>query len=277
MDTDGDCGFVKSGFVKGGFLKSGIAHRDMATGVHGSGTMLTRRQWGVSMLALGLGMASTSRALVPGVDTVDTPWSGQSPWSPQTMTTLLQLTSAQQQAVRQWIPLIVSQQLNHGPNPRWLQHDCAGLVRFACMESLRAHDAAWLRANGLWGVRLPPEPELTPDQQQHLGQLWRQADGKHSAYIGAFELVQYNCRLIGRDLVNARPADVLLFDQGQAQHLMIWMGQYVAYHTGTVTPTDNGLRAYRLNQLLNWKDTRWQPHAQNPNFLGLFRLNFLTA
>jgi|GEM_PF-285332 len=239
--------------------------------------LLTRRQWGRRMLGLGLGlsMVPVSRALVPGVDTLDTPWSGQSPLA-QVSSALL-LTQTQQQAVRQWIPLIVTQQLNHGPNPRWLQHDCAGLVRFACMESLRVHDAGWLRANGLWGVRLPPEPGLTPDQQQHLGQLWRQADGQHSAYIGAFELVQYNCHLIGHDLVNARPADVLLFDQGQAQHLMIWMGQYLAYHTGTVTPTDNGLRAYRLNQLLNWKDTRWQPHAQNPNFLGLFRLNFLSA
>ena len=64
--------------------------------------------------------------------------------------------------------------------------------------------------------------------------------------VSALELVQYNCRLVGRDLINARPADLLLFDQGQAQHVMIWMGQYVAYHTGTVTQTDNGLRAYPL-------------------------------
>jgi uncharacterized protein YfaT (DUF1175 family) len=70
---------------------------------------------------------------------------------------------------------------------------------------------------------------------------------------------------------------LLLFDQGQAQHVMIWMGQYIAYHTGTVTPSDNGLRAYSLDTLMNWKDTRWQPQAHNPNFLGLFRLSLLSA
>jgi uncharacterized protein YfaT (DUF1175 family) len=107
--------------------------------------------------------------------------------------------------------------------------------------------------------------------------LWWRADGQQGAYVSALELVQYNCIQIGRDLSNAAVADLLVFDQGDEQHLMIWMGQYVAYHTGTVTPTDNGLRAYPLAQLMNWKDTRWQPQAQNPNFLGLFRLGFLAS
>ena len=172
--------------------------------------------------------------------------------------------------------MIVAQQLNQGPTPRWQQHDCVGLVRFAAAEAMRNHDEKWLRANGLQGRRLPPEPNLTREQLASLRHLWLRADGQRGAYVSALELVQYNCRLVGRDLINARPADLLLFDQGQAQHVMIWMGQYVAYHTGTVTKTDNGLRAYPLEKLINWKDTRWQPHAQNPNFLGLYRLVFLS-
>jgi uncharacterized protein YfaT (DUF1175 family) len=189
----------------------------------------------------------------------------------------LQLNAIQIQAVRQWIQLIVNQQLNHGPTPRWQQHDCVGLVRFASAEALRSHDGRWLQANGLTQRALPPEPNLTADQLQALRHLWWRADGQQGAYVSALELVQYNCIRIGRELNNAAVADLLVFDQGDEQHLMIWMGQYVAYHTGTVTPTDNGLRAYPLAQLMNWKDTRWQPQAQNPNFIGLFRLGFLAT
>lgn len=189
----------------------------------------------------------------------------------------LGLTQAQIQTVRQWIQLIVRQQLNHGPTPRWQQHDCVGLVRFACAEALRSHDLVWLRGNGLRGIALPPEPNLNAQQLLALKHLWLRADGQKGAYVSALELVQYNCIQVGRDLTNAAVADLLVFDQGDAQHVMIWMGQYVAYHTGTVTTTDNGLRAYPLEKLINWKDTRWQPQAQNPNFMGLYRLGFLTT
>ena len=54
------------------------------------------------------------------------------------------------------------------------------------------------------------------------------------------------------------------------------MGRYIAYHTGTTTPTDNGMRSASLQQLMNWKDTRWIPDAANPNFIGVYRLNFLS-
>jgi hypothetical protein len=54
------------------------------------------------------------------------------------------------------------------------------------------------------------------------------------------------------------------------------MGRYIAYHTGTTTPTDNGMRSASLQQLMTWKDTRWIPDAANPNFIGVYRLNFLS-
>jgi len=109
-----------------------------------------------------------------------------------------------------------------------------------------------------------------------LRHAWLRADGTQGAFVSALELVQNNTKPVGRDMAQAQVADVLLFDQGQAQHLMIWMGQYVAYHTGTVTPQDNGLRACPLPKLVAWRDTRWQPHGGNPNFVGIFRLNFLS-
>ncbi len=187
----------------------------------------------------------------------------------------LQLSTNQVQAFRSWLQFIVHQQLNRGPTPRWQQRDCAGLVRFASAEALRSHDKTWLKANGFLGKKLPPELSLSAEQVSELRHAWLRADGSQGAFVSALELVQNNTLPIGRDMAHAEVADLLLFDQGQAQHLMIWMGQYMAYHTGMVTPEDNGLRAYPLAQLMAWKDTRWQPHAGNPNFIGIFRLLFL--
>ncbi|MGB4811352.1 MAG: DUF1175 family protein [Methylophilaceae bacterium] len=187
------------------------------------------------------------------------------------------LNVTQAQAFRHWLQLIVQQQLNRGPTPRWQQRDCAGLVRFASAEALRVHDHAWLKANGFLGKKLPPELNLTAEQLADFRHAWMRADGTQGAFVSALELVQNNTQPIGRDMAQAQVADLLLFDQGQDQHLMIWLGQYMAYHTGTVTKEDNGLRAYSLSKLMAWQDTRWQPHAGNPNFVGIFRLNFLST
>jgi uncharacterized protein len=187
------------------------------------------------------------------------------------------LSSAQAQAFRSWFQLIVLQQLKLGPTPRWQQRDCAGLVRFASAEALRTHDNKWLKANGFLAKKVPPELNLTPPQVEDLRHAWLRADGSQGAFVSALELVQNNTQSIGKEMAHAEVADLLLFDQGQAQHLMIWLGKYVAYHTGTVTPDDNGLRAYPLSKLMTWDDTRWQPHASNPNFIGIFRMFFLRA
>ena len=174
---------------------------------------------------------------------------------------------------------IVNEQLRQGPTPRWTHRDCAGLVRFAAGEALRPHDARWLRANGMRDAesarQLPPELNLT-SAQRTLTQRWARIDGSTGAYVSALGLIQQNSRLIAKDVNQALPGDLLFFDQGDDQHLMIWMDRYIAYHTGTVTRTDNGLRAVPVSELMQWKDSRWQPQGGNPNFIGVFRLAFLT-
>ncbi len=186
------------------------------------------------------------------------------------------LTPAQSRTFRAWMVRIVSSQLNMGPTPRWQQRDCVGLVRFAVAEALREHDDTWKHANGLAGLPVPPEVALS-DRQQSLRHHWRLADGSVSAYASALELIQENTRFQGQDCNLATAGDLLFFDQGDAQHLMVWMGSFIAYHTGTVTRTDNGLRAVALRDLQRWRDTRWHPLQENPNFAGVFRLGFLTA
>ncbi len=199
--------------------------------------------------------------------------------SPDEADEAIRFDPTQSAAFRAWFVRIVDEQVRQGPTPRWGQRDCAGLVRFAVAEALRQHDARWLRANGMRdeasAQRLPPEVELTTAQRA-LGQRWTRSDGSTGAYASALALVQHNSRFISRDINLAQPGDLLFFDQGDDQHLMIWMGESVTYHTGTVTSDDTGLRAVSLSRLMHWDDTRWQPHSGNPNFIGVFRFAFLS-
>lgn len=187
----------------------------------------------------------------------------------------VRLDAQRSRIVRAWMVRVINEQLRQGPTPRWFHRDCAGLVRFAVAEALRAHDARWLAANGIAGRGLPPDVELTGVERDAL-RGWQRGDGTRGAYVGAETLVRQNSRLLGRDVNAAEPGDLLFFDQGDDTHLMVWMGRYVAYHTGTETPSDNGLRAVTLDQLMRDKDTRWRPEPGNPNFVGVFRLAFLS-
>lgn len=187
-----------------------------------------------------------------------------------------QLDRVQSRRFRAWLTRLVEEQVRR-PNPRWTHRDCAGLVRFAAAEAFATHDAGWRQRNGLVGVSLPPPLDLTPAQRQWLRHRWRTETGEVSAYASAAALIQHNSRLLGRDLAGAEAGDLLFYDQGDDQHLMVWMGGWLAYHTGSVTPDDNGLRAVSIKELLQWKDTRWRPLAGNPNFAGMYRFSFLAA
>ncbi len=184
------------------------------------------------------------------------------------------LSSEQSRVFRAWMVRIVDTQFARGPTPRWHGRDCAGLVRFAVAEALRPHDLGWRRAAGIHG-RVPPELSLA-DEQKALRHNWRRADGGYGAYVSSLELVQENATFVAKDVNRAEPGDLLFFDQGDDQHLMIWTGWYVAYHTGTSDARDHGLRAVSLRELMAWRDTRWRPSADNPNFLGVYRLRFLS-
>jgi uncharacterized protein YfaT (DUF1175 family) len=186
------------------------------------------------------------------------------------------LDAEQSRRFRAWFVLLVAEQLRQGPNARWYHRDCAGLVRFAVGETWRSHDAKWRAQNGLSNRRLPPELELTPAQQAAWPRRWRRIDGSVGAFVTAFSLVQENSVRISSDINLAEPGDLLFFDQGDDQHLMIWMGNYIAYHNGRRTRDDTGLRAVGVQQLLTWSDVRWQPRSDNPNFIGVFRLRFLS-
>ncbi|MGO4310885.1 DUF1175 family protein, partial [Pseudomonas sp. KB_15] len=130
------------------------------------------------------------------------------------------LDPQQSQVFRAWFVRIAQEQLSQGPSPRWYQQDCAGLVRFAANEALKVHDDKWLRSNGLSNRYLPPELQLS-DAQRGLAQQWQQGGGKVGPYVNAIKLIQFNSHLVSRDVSQARPGDLMFFDQGDDQHLMM--------------------------------------------------------
>ncbi|WKB53936.1 DUF1175 family protein [Eleftheria terrae] len=196
--------------------------------------------------------------------------------APEPVAALRPLDAAQCQAFRQWFVALVEDQVLR-PSPRWVHRDCAGLVRFAAAEALRPHTAAWVQAMG-WssGKPRPPELALGEDQRGWAG-AWALPEGRRAAYAPAIAIVQNNTRYVGKSRTDALPGDLLFFDQGDDQHLMVWTGRRVAYHNGAEPrPGDNGLRQLPWEQLMRLSDTRWRPHAHNPNFAGLFRFGFLS-
>lgn len=186
----------------------------------------------------------------------------------------VRLDPTERQAFRAWFIRIVEAQLQQGPTPRWTHRDCAGLVRFAVAEALADHDERWRRAMG-FAPPLPPE-HLAEAKREALRHRWRRPDGSQGAYVGALGLVQENTRLRSREVSQAEPGDLLFFDQGQDQHLMVWTGRQVVYHTGAAPlPGDDGLRGVALKDLMHWSDNRWRPESGNPNFAGVYQLAFL--
>lgn len=189
---------------------------------------------------------------------------------------LLQLNAQQAQTFRSWFCAIVEDQVQRAPSPRWVHRDCAGLVRFAVRQALQNHDNKWLSSMGWPGTRpLSRDVDISMQQQKHLAQ-WTLQDGSRGDYASALSMVQNNTQKLRPDREQMQGGDLLFFDQGAEQHLMVWTGKRIAYHTGAPeTPEDNGLRSSTLKMLMQHTDTRWRPSTQNPNFAGWFRFNFL--
>ena len=180
------------------------------------------------------------------------------------------------------------------------QRDCAGLVRFAWREALRAHDRAWLLRMGEGYDPVAPDVRAYTLERGPLGErLFRTgagsfaesdlADGTFSEFADARTLREFNSRFVGRDPARAEPGDLLFFHQPWVQqypyHVMIFLGRartdsegaadWVVYHTGASPGEAGEVRKVRLSVLARHPDPRWRPAAGNKNFLGFYRLKIL--
>ncbi|HEX8561212.1 MAG TPA: DUF1175 family protein [Pyrinomonadaceae bacterium] len=210
-------------------------------------------------------------------------------------------TFGDRQSFRLWLTSIAEAQF-YETSREWSagQRDCAGLVRFAWREALRAHDRAWLLRMGESYDPVAPDVRAYTLERSPVGEkLFRAragafaesdlSDGGFSEFADARTLREFNSRFLGRDPARAEPGDLLFFRQPGARryphHVMLFLGRarsdadgaadWVVYHTGA-SPEDAGeVRKARLDALARHPDPRWRPVPANKNFLGFYRLKIL--
>ncbi len=202
---------------------------------------------------------------------------------------------------RKWFAHIAEMQF-YKPGGAWNedQRDCAGLVRFAWREALRGHDRLWFQAMGEGYEAVAPDVKAYDLKRSRLGEKLFRADfgsfqesdlanNKFSEFADARTLKNHNVAFISRDRRQAERGDLLFFHQPWVQkfpyHVMIFIADarhngegaadWVVYHTGS-SPNDKGeVKKVRLATLDHHPDRRWRPVANNPNFLGFYRLKIL--
>jgi uncharacterized protein len=210
-------------------------------------------------------------------------------------------TYGDRESFRRWFTGIAEAQF-YETSKEWNaeQRDCAGLVRFAWREALRAHDRLWFQKMGEGFEPVAPDVHAYTLERSPVGEkLFRTAagsfdesnlsDGTFNEYADARTLKEFNSAFVSRERAAAEAGDLLFFYQPWAQkypyHVMIYLGRartdsegasdWVVYHTGA-SPEDAGeVRKVRLSVLEHHPDPRWRPVVRNKNFLGFYRLKIL--
>lgn len=192
------------------------------------------------------------------------------------------LDESDRQAFRAWFVVIADAQF-YQPTADVI--DCAGLVRHATREALKAHTPEWLRHFAVPGVPAYPDVRRPPRPQGGAWLLFRVADTpRYAEFADAQTLIRYNAVAVGRSAAAARPGNILYLHQASGSspdHLMVFVGasvfdqsatDWVVYHTGPDGGRAGEVRKVRLADLLRHPDPRWRPSPQNPVFVGVFRL-----
>jgi uncharacterized protein YfaT (DUF1175 family) len=201
---------------------------------------------------------------------------------------------ADQQAFRNWFTLIANYQAIRPRDqvPAEIT-DCAGLLRFAYREALKRHDDTWFQATTMDLQALPGEIRAWHYPNTPLGTgLFRVRPGSFEAadasngafaqFADARTLVDRNAYFVSRDVLQAKPGDLLFYRQfGQSSpwHSMIvtriGAKAAVVYDTGPDHGKAGELRRVTMAELLDHPQPQWRPLPANPNFLGVYRWNIL--
>lgn len=185
-----------------------------------------------------------------------------------------------------WFASVAESQY-YGMNADWRpeDRDCGGLLRYAFVNALMPHGAAWVAK-----FRYLPRPKLGPVQAFSYPlpvisrSVFRVAGGAYqSGDIGAGKLVgrttvQYlsthSMVRASRDMDRAKRGDLLIFIRPglRSYHSMVYLGDgRVVYHTGA-SPAEGGeVRLLTVQSLLRYAERAFHPASSNPNFLGVYR------
>lgn len=213
------------------------------------------------------------------------------------------LTEEDRSAFVRWFTTIAEAQ-SHRLDDAWarVHHDCAGLVRFAYREALKAHDDGWLkRRRFLSAINHPDVRAVRYPDLPFMGDLPFSKRGRafapelapaeqFTAAPDAQTLWQANSRFVSRSVADARAGDLLFYrvpyGQHTRMHTMIILGETtganhtapgrrVVYHTGARAEDGGEVRQVSLQALASHPDMDWHPSPDNPRFLGVYRLNLI--
>ena len=203
------------------------------------------------------------------------------------------------EAFRRWFTFLAEIQYFVEPEQRPVEiKDCSSLIRHAYREALREHSGGWASEANL--PLLPASDSVTKYQYPHtpLGAglfrvkpgPFRTEDLRNGAFLqfaDAATLWRFNTHVVGRDLRQASPGDMLFFrpeGNGDRFHSMIYLGpsqvrkdgrKYVIYHTGPEGTDPGVMKKLTVEELMSFPRAEWRPVAENRAFLGVGRWNVL--
>lgn len=189
-----------------------------------------------------------------------------------------------------WFAAIAQSQY-YGLNKDWAaqDRDCGGLLRYALVNALAAHDPAWFAKfkylprpqQGDVQALVYPLPIISRSVFRVAGGAYQPGDieaGKLVGRTGVQFLATYSMVKVSRDIAQARRGDALIFIRPnlRSYHSMVYLGGgLVVYHTGA-SPAEGGeVRLLSVQSLLRYAERAFHPASNNPNFLGVYRWKIL--
>jgi len=167
--------------------------------------------------------------------------------------------SAERVAFRHWFTFLAESRYYARKQLREVS-DGDSLIRWACREAVKEHDASWSHSIEL--PVLPAMPSVDPTG--------------FNANSNPFAAV-----LVSKDLNDAEPGDLLIYKRSAlAEHSMIYIGRSQVVPSPTawvVYLTDSPKKVHRvsLQSLLTDPTPEWRPVPENPEFSGVWRLRIL--
>lgn len=202
----------------------------------------------------------------------------------------LELVGVDRAAFADWFASVAESQY-YGLAPDWQpqDQDCAGLVRYAFVQALSRHDAAWwAKFAFLPRPRLPevrgltyPAPLVSRSVFRVAPGPYREGDVDAGRLVGrtsARFLANHSAARVSRDPARAGRGDLLFFLRPGlgAYHSMVYLGGgRVVYHTGARPGEGGEVRLLTLATLMRHPDPAFHPTPGNPSFLGVYRWQIL--